>query len=79
MVYASYLERLSRREQCVYLYENAKQMIRWYDYPIAFLAADVMATAFFSIPIIGAFVAWGVYELWMQVYCPWRSDQEYGE
>lgn len=54
-------------------------MIRWYDYPIAFLAADVMATAFFSIPVVGAFVAWGVYELWMSVYCPWRLDQEYGE
>ena len=50
-------------------------MIRWYDYPIAFLAADVMAT-FLSIPIIGAFVAWGVYEMWMQVYCQYRLKQE---
>jgi hypothetical protein len=53
-------------------------MIRWYDYPIAFLAADVMATAL-KAPIIGAFIAWGIYELWMNVYCPWRYEQEYGE
>jgi hypothetical protein len=51
-------------------------MIRWYDYIAAFLAADVMATAFFSLPIIGAFVAWGVYELWMNVYCEWRKNME---
>ena len=53
-------------------------MIRWYDYPIAFLVADVMATAL-KAPIIGAFIAWGIYELWMNVYCPWRLEQEYGE
>ena len=53
-------------------------MIRWYDYPIAFLVADVMATAL-KAPIIGAFVAWGIYELWMRVYCEWRLQQEYGE
>jgi hypothetical protein len=55
-------------------------VIRWYDYPIAFLAADVMATAFFTLPIfIGAFVAWGVYGLWMNVYCLWRKNNENGE
>ena len=53
-------------------------MIRWYDYLIAFLVADVMATAL-KAPIIGAFIAWGIYELWMNVYCPWRLEQEYGE
>jgi len=53
-------------------------MIRWYDYPIAFLVADVMATAL-KAPIIGAFIAWGIYELWMNVYCPWREEQEFKE
>jgi hypothetical protein len=79
MVYTSYLERLFGRQHCAHLCENAHQMIRWYDYPIAFLAADVMANAFFSIPIVGAFIAWGIYEMWNHIYIPWRYNQEYGE
>ena len=54
-------------------------MIRWYDYPIAFLAADVMVTSLFTLNFIGGFIAYGIYELWMNVYCPWRLEQEYGE
>ena len=54
-------------------------MIRWYDYPIAAMTADVMFTAFFSFPIVGAFIAWGVYEMWNHIYIPWRYEQEYGE
>jgi mannitol-specific phosphotransferase system IIBC component len=54
-------------------------VIRWFDYLLAFLAAGYMAYAFFSIPIIGAFVAWGIYEMWNHIYIPWRYNQEYGE
>ena len=52
-------------------------MIRWYDYLAAFLMASAMFNAFFAVPIIGAFIAYGVYEMWMNVYCPWRYSQEY--
>jgi len=54
-------------------------MIRWYDYPIAFLVASAMINAFFTIPIIGAFIAYGVHELWMDIYCQWRLKQEDGK
>ena len=54
-------------------------MIRWYDALAAILFAYGMAVAFFNIPIIGAFMAYGLYELWMQVYCRWRHEEEYGE
>jgi hypothetical protein len=54
-------------------------LLRWYDYIVAIGFADVMVTAFFSIPIIGAFVTWGVYEMWNHIYIPWRYNQEYGE
>ena len=53
-------------------------MIRWYDYPIAFLAADLMITAVFNVPYIGFVVAYGLYEFWMNVYCKWRLEQEDG-
>jgi hypothetical protein len=51
-------------------------MIRWYDYGAAFLAADIMATAFFTIPIFGAIIAYAVYEIWMNWYCQFRLEQE---
>ena len=41
------------------------RMIRWYDALAAILCAYGMAFAFFNIPIIGAFMAYGLYELWM--------------
>ena len=54
-------------------------MIRWYDYVAAFIAADVGASFFFNVPIFGAIATYGIYYLWMNVYCPWRLEQEYGE
>ena len=54
-------------------------MVRWYDALAAILCAYAMMYAFFSIPVIGAFVAYGLYELWMQLYCRWRHEEEYGE
>lgn len=58
-------------------------MIRWYDYPIAFLAADFMwanlQTALFGglfwAPI-GALGAYFVWMLWEDTYIPWRVRQE---
>ena len=52
-------------------------MIRWYDYTAAVLAADIMITAFFNLNFIGGVVAWIVYELWMNVYCQYRLEQEW--
>ena len=53
-------------------------MIRWYDYPAAFLAADLMMTGALSIPWIGLVVAYAMYEYGWEAYCNWRLKQEYG-
>lgn len=55
-------------------------MIRWYDVLAAFILADFLLVSAFSIPYIGAIVAYGLYEyVWMQFYCAWRLNQEDGE
>lgn len=54
-------------------------MTRWYDYIAAWLAAEIMLTAFVTIPIIGAILAYIVYEFgWLQWYCQYRRRQEFG-
>ena len=53
-------------------------LIRWYDYPAAFLAADLMMTTAFNIPWIGFIVAYAMYEYGWEAYCNWRLKQEYG-
>ena len=52
------------------------RMIRWYDYPAAFLAADLMLTTAFAIPWVGFVVAYGMYEYGWEAYCQWRLEQE---
>jgi hypothetical protein len=52
-------------------------MIRWYDYPVAFLAADVMLTVALSIPWVGFVVAYAMYEYGWEAYCQYRLRQEY--
>ena len=51
-------------------------MVRWYDYVIAWMAAEVMLTAFFSLPIIGAIIAYMMYEYGWNSYCQFRLHQE---
>lgn len=51
-------------------------LIRWYDYPAAFLAADLMMTAAFSIPWIGFVVAYAMYEYGWSAYCEYRLGKE---
>jgi hypothetical protein len=51
-------------------------MIRWYDYPAAFLMADVLATMFFTVPVFGAIIAYVVYEYGWGAYCEFRLRQE---
>jgi len=51
-------------------------LIRWYDYPAAFLAADFMITVAFNIPFIGFVVAYAMYEYGWEAYCQWRWIQE---
>jgi hypothetical protein len=51
-------------------------MIRWYDYPAAFLFADLMMTAAFSIPWIGLVVAYAMYEYGWDYYCQYRLAME---
>ena len=51
-------------------------MIRWYDYPIAFLMADVLATLFFTVPVFGAIIAIIAYEYGWDAYCKFRLEQE---
>ena len=54
-------------------------MIRWYDYPAAFLMADALMTMFFTVPLFGAIIAYGMYEFGWNWYCNFRLEQEYGE
>jgi hypothetical protein len=51
-------------------------LIRWYDYPAAFLAADVMVTAAFAIPWVGFIIAYAMYEYGWEAYCQYRLRQE---
>ena len=51
-------------------------MIRWYDYPAAFLMADVLVTIFFTIPVVGAIIAYMLYEFGWEAYCQLRLRQE---
>ena len=54
-------------------------MIRWYDYPLAFLAADIMLTMAFTIPYVGFIAAYALYEYGWEAYCQWRRKQEHGK
>ena len=51
-------------------------MIRWYDYVAAILAADILVTTFFTIPIVGAIIAYTMYEFGWEAYCQFRLEQE---
>ena len=59
-------------------------MIRWYDYLVAFLAADFMwaniQVALFSgvwwVSIFGSMGAYFVWSLWNDTYIPFRVRQE---
>lgn len=58
-------------------------MLRWYDYPIAFLAADFIwasvQLALFHGMWLGGIGAYAVYKYGWDFYCNWRYEQEYGE
>ena len=43
-------------------------MIQWYDWVAATAVAYGMLIAFFSFPIVGAFLAYWLYELWITQY-----------
>ena len=51
-------------------------MIRWYDYLLAFLAADLMTGFIFSGNIFGGFAAYFVYSAWVDFYCEFRANME---
>jgi hypothetical protein len=51
-------------------------LIRYYDYAAAFIVADLMMTAFFTIPIIGAIIAYVLYDIGWKAYCEFRLRQE---
>ena len=51
-------------------------MIRWYDYPAAFIFAYFMLINFFTVPVFGAIIAYVTYEVWMNYYCQFRLRQE---
>jgi len=52
-------------------------MIRWYDYPAAFLAADIITTMAFNVPYVGFVAAYALYEYGWLAYCQYRLTQEY--
>jgi len=51
-------------------------LIRWYDYPAAFIMADILVTTFFTIPFAGAIIAYMLYEYGWNWYCQYRLEQE---
>jgi hypothetical protein len=52
-------------------------MIRWYDIVAAISCSYLIMYFFFTVPIIGAIIAYVMYEyLWGQVYCQFRLMQE---
>lgn len=53
-------------------------MVRWYDYIAAFIMADLIAAFFFSIPILGAIIAYVLYEYGWDSYCKFRLERENG-
>ena len=52
-------------------------MIRWYDYIVALLAADVIVGFVFNGGMFGGLVAYGIYWAWEEIYCNWRRVQEH--
>ena len=51
-------------------------MIRWYDWSVAFITADIMSAFIFNGSFFGGLVAYMVYELWDRYYVPWRLKKE---
>jgi hypothetical protein len=59
-------------------------MIRWYDYLIAVLAADLMTTFMFAgfnstlwwQPLLYGFLAGFIFQIWEKGYCRFRLRQE---
>ena len=47
--------------------------MKWYDYLLAFLAADIMTGFIFSSNIFGGILAYLVYSAWVDFYCQWRK------
>lgn len=62
-------------------------MIRWYDYIIALIAADIILAAIifgftsdaFWQGLVGGSIAGFTYRLWSDLYCDFRKKQEHGE
>ena len=52
-------------------------MIRWYDSIAAVVVAYGILYFFFTLPIIGAIVAYMMYEHGWSAYCQFRWKQEY--
>lgn len=51
-------------------------MIRWYDYIVAFVFADLLLTAALTIPFIGVVISYAAYEYGWEGYCEYRKKVE---
>lgn len=51
-------------------------MIRWYDYLIAIVFAELLLITAFTVPWIGGIVAYLAYEYGWNGYCEFRKEQE---
>jgi len=68
----------------VFVKRKQQRMIRWYDYLVAFLAADFMwaniQVSLFSgvwwVSILGGMGVYFVWSLWNDTYIPFRVRQE---
>ena len=51
-------------------------MIRWYDYMIAFVFAELLLVSAFTIPYFGFIIAYIAYEYGWEGYCQFRKGME---
>ena len=51
-------------------------MIRWYDYTLAILVAEIMTRLIFSSSIFNGIAAYAAYCAWSDFYCSWRLKKE---
>lgn len=64
-------------------------MIRWYDYIVAIVFADIGLSLFLTgatnvtgvwwVPVVFGFLAGLIYRLWIDFYCKLRRKQEHGK
>ena len=51
-------------------------MIRWYDYAVAIIFADILYIMAVAIPFVGILFAAAIYDTFWPMYCNYRKNME---